>query len=278
MWPFIFLCRQCFFYSKQTAWQRLICHETPTSHHKSFYNLDIRWGFWYVQYANWYCGLDLDGFNFCCQNQSDGNSCEPARQQYHIALLTNALIQTPPEEGYNMCVGKTKKKCRWATFNTKQGLCGEVGTHHQLRSHCPGCVDEVCDRVYPFQRPPCMDKAVNGAWLANNSDLCGAVALEYSVTLNSFIESEALTPLKSAEHPRLKSTQSSAALAVWLCAWVRKRERGAAHVAPMSHKLNTVTYTNQSCAFVLRHPHASCHRVSSCQTCCCVSQPMDDTF
>lgn len=44
----------------------------------------------------------------------------------------------------------------------------------------------------------------------------------------------------------------------------------------MRHKFNIVTYTNQSCAFVLYHSHASCHWVSSCQA-CCVSQQMNDT-
>lgn len=48
------------------------------------------------------------------------------------------------------------------------------------------------------------------------------MVLEYSVTVNGFIESEALTPLKAAEHPRIKSTQSSAAFAVCLC--VSERE------------------------------------------------------
>ncbi len=44
----------------------------------------------------------------------------------------------------------------------------------------------------------------------------------------------------------------------------------------MRHKFNIVTYTNQPCAFVLYHSHASCHWVSSRQT-CCVSQQMNDT-
>lgn len=95
-----------------------------------------------------------------------------------------------------------RKKCWWATFNTKQVHWGEVRTRQQLRSHCTGGLDAVFITVYPFKTGPVV-KAVNGLWWANDSYV-PRQALEYSATVNSFIESEALTPLKAAEHPRLK--------------------------------------------------------------------------
>lgn len=62
-----------------------------------------------------------------------------------------------------------------------------------------------------------MYRVGNIPWLATNCYLWGwALLLEYSVMVNSFIELEVLTSLKAAEHPRPKSTQSSAAFAVCL--------------------------------------------------------------
>lgn len=53
-----------------------------------------------------------------------------------------------------------------------------------------------------------------------------AASLEYSGTVNSFIESEVLTLLKPAEPPRLKSKQSSAAFAICLRVCQKERKRG----------------------------------------------------
>lgn len=54
-------------------------------------------------------------------------------------------------------------------------------------------------------------------------------------------------------------------------------QKEKAHVALVRHKFNIDTNTNRPCAFVLHRSHASCHWVSSCQT-CCVSQQISDTF
>lgn len=86
-------------------------------------------------------------------------------------------------------------------------------------------------RVYALKKTALwINKAVNGLWLAKASYLCQAAAMEYSVMVNSFIESEALTPLKAAEHPRLKSTQSRAAIALCFCACVCQEERKRRHM------------------------------------------------
>lgn len=74
-----------------------------------------------------------------------------------------------------------------------------------------------------------------------------AAVLEYSVTVNSFIESEALTPLQ-AEHPRLKSTQSSAAFAVCHCVSQKERRQ---HMLLSWPQIQSV----HSCVFVLCHSY-----------------------
>lgn len=122
-------------------------------------------------------------------------------------------------------------------FNTKHGLRWElVWTHHQLKSHSPHWLDVFIN----MGEYDCHWHLIGSSL---SSVPCWAAPLEYSGTVNSFIESEALTPLKPAEHPGQKSTQSSAAFRS-LSARVQKREREreAAHVAHMRHKFNVAAH------------------------------------
>lgn len=79
---------------------------------------------------------------------------------------------------------------------------------------------------------------------------------EYSVTVNSFIESEVLTSLKAAERPRPCSTHKAALHLHFAC--VCQKEK---------HVLHRDVKTRCR-SFVLHHSHTLSSWVSSVQTCC----------
>lgn len=147
---------------------------------------------------------------------------------------------------------------------TQSRFCEERWEHFSSLGHTAQVdLDTVFITVYPFKAGPVV-KAVNGLWLANDSYV-PRQALEYSATVNSFIESEALTPLKAAEHPRLKVNTKQRCLCSLPLYVSQKRKTGSTcctHEAQFQY-----SHLYKAAAFVLYHSHTSCHWVSSWQSC-----------